>query len=48
MYPTGLFESTDVADNMDMSRIPNPTEKDYERLREYTKVREILRGRNVG
>ena len=38
----------DVADNMDMSRIPNPTEKDYERLREYTKVREILRGRNVG
>jgi len=32
----------DVADNMDMSRIPNPTEKDYARLREYEKVREIL------
>jgi (p)ppGpp synthase/HD superfamily hydrolase len=33
----------DVADNMDMSRLPNPTDKDYERLREYEQVRAILR-----
>ena len=32
----------DVADNMDMSRIPNPTEKDYARLREYEQVQAIL------
>ena len=32
----------DVADNMDLSRIPSPTEKDYARLKEYERVREIL------
>lgn len=32
----------DVADNMDMSRIPNPTERDYARLKEYERVHEIL------
>ncbi|MBF5007721.1 HD domain-containing protein [Diaphorobacter caeni] len=32
----------DNADNMDLSRIPNPTAKDYERLREYEQVRAIL------
>ena len=32
----------DNAENMDLSRIPNPTERDYERLREYEKVRAIL------
>ena len=32
----------DVADNMDLSRIPRPTEKDYARLKEYEQVREIL------
>lgn len=32
----------DVKDNMDMSRIPNPTEKDYARLEEYKRVRVIL------
>ncbi len=32
----------DVADNMDLSRIAEPTPKDYERLQEYGKVRELL------
>jgi len=34
----------DVADNMDMSRIPNPTTKDYDRLEEYKRVHQILSG----
>jgi (p)ppGpp synthase/HD superfamily hydrolase len=37
-----VVKLADVADNMDMSRIPNPTEKDHARLREYADVREIL------
>lgn len=32
----------DIADNMDLSRIPNPTERDFERLREYEVARGIL------
>lgn len=32
----------DVGDNMDLSRIPAPTGKDYARLREYEQVRAIL------
>lgn len=32
----------DVGDNMDLSRIASPTDKDYARLREYEKVRAIL------
>lgn len=32
----------DVADNMDLSRIPNPTEQDYARLQEYEAVRLLL------
>ncbi len=32
----------DVGDNMDLSRIASPTEKDYARLREYEQVRAIL------
>ena len=32
----------DNAENMNLSRIPNPTAKDYERLREYEQVRAIL------
>ena len=32
----------DVTDNMDMGRIPSPTDKDYSRLEEYKRVREIL------
>lgn len=33
---------SDVRDNMDLSRIPNPTERDRERLGEYAKVLELL------
>ena len=32
----------DVADNMDMSRIPNPTSRDHARLEEYKRVRQVL------
>ena len=32
----------DLADNMDMSRIPNPTEKDFARLEKYKKAKSIL------
>ena len=32
----------DLADNMDMSRIPHPTASDHARLREYENVRKLL------
>ena len=32
----------DLADNMDMSRIPNPTEKDFARLEKYKKAKSLL------
>jgi guanosine-3',5'-bis(diphosphate) 3'-pyrophosphohydrolase len=32
----------DLADNMDLSRIANPTSKDYARVEEYKRVRQIL------
>lgn len=32
----------DVTDNMDLTRIANPTEKDYARLKEYEQVKELL------
>ena len=32
----------DVADNMDLGRLPYPTERDLARLEEYKQVREIL------
>lgn len=32
----------DIADNMDLSRIPDPTERDFERLRQYEVARAIL------
>ncbi|MFD0725608.1 HD domain-containing protein [Lysobacter brunescens] len=32
----------DIADNMDLARIPNPTERDFERLRQYEVARGIL------
>jgi (p)ppGpp synthase/HD superfamily hydrolase len=32
----------DVSDNMDLSRIANPTEKDFNRMREYAAVKEYL------
>lgn len=36
----------DNAENMDLSRIPNPSEKDYARCREYEQVRAILLAAN--
>lgn len=33
----------DVGDNMNLGRIPNPTEKDLARLREYEQVLQLLR-----
>lgn len=32
----------DVTDNMDLSRISAPTDKDFERLKEYVKVKKLL------
>jgi len=32
----------DLEDNMDMSRIKNPTDKDYQRLAKYRIVKDIL------
>ena len=37
-----VVKLADNAENMDLSRLPNPTAKDYERLREYEQVRAIL------
>jgi (p)ppGpp synthase/HD superfamily hydrolase len=37
----------DNAENMDLSRISNPSEKDYERLREYEQVRALLLARGA-
>lgn len=37
----------DNAENMDLSRIANPTEKDFARLREYEAVRELLLARSA-
>lgn len=37
----------DVTDNMDITRISQPTEKDYLRLKEYEKVRALLLSRST-
>lgn len=37
-----IVKLADNAENMDLSRIPNPTEKDHARCREYEQVRAIL------
>jgi GTP diphosphokinase / guanosine-3',5'-bis(diphosphate) 3'-diphosphatase len=34
----------DIEENMDLTRIPNPTEKDYRRIEMYKKELEFLRG----
>ncbi len=34
----------DITENMDLSRIENPSEKDYERMKDYVNVMKILRG----
>lgn len=37
-----VVKLTDVADNLDLGRISNPSEKDYARLKEYAQVKELL------
>ncbi|WP_129782552.1 HD domain-containing protein [Peristeroidobacter soli] len=37
-----VVKLADNAENMDLSRISNPTQRDYDRLEEYQRVREIL------
>ena len=42
-HPVALsVKLADNAENMDLSRIKNPTERDFERLREYEQVRALL------
>lgn len=38
----------DVADNMDLSRIPAPSDKDHARLQQYAEVRAILLAAQAG
>lgn len=42
-----VVKLADNAENMDLSRIPNPDEKDRARLREYEQVRALLLAPNV-
>lgn len=42
-----VVKLADIADNMDLSRIQSPTIKDFERLKEYQQVRDILLFQNV-
>lgn len=42
-----VVKLADIADNMDLSRIQSPTIKDFERLKEYQQVRDILLFKNV-
>ena len=37
-----VVKLADIMDNMDLSRIPNPTNRDYERLKEYEEVIKVL------
>ncbi|MCM1959241.1 guanosine-3',5'-bis(diphosphate) 3'-pyrophosphohydrolase [Acinetobacter modestus] len=37
-----VVKLADINDNMDLSRIQSPTVKDFERLKEYQKVRDLL------
>ena len=39
-----VVKLADNTENMNLGRIPNPTEKDFARMEEYEKVREILLG----
>ena len=43
-----VVKLADVTDNMDLSRIANPTEKDFARLKEYEQVKELLEAKSVG
>ena len=37
-----IVKLADLADNMDLGRIPNPTSKDFARLEEYKQVRSLV------
>ena len=37
-----VVKRADVSDNLDLGRIPEPTEKDYKRIEEYKKIKEFL------
>lgn len=37
-----IVKLADVTDNMDLSRISNPSEKDFARLKEYEQVKDLL------
>jgi len=37
-----VVKLADVTDNMDLRRIANPTDTDFERFKEYVKVKELL------
>ncbi len=37
-----VVKLADVTDNMDLGRIANPTDKDFERLKEYVLVKKLL------
>lgn len=39
---TRVVKLADVTDNMDLSRISEPKDKDFERLKEYVKVKQLL------
>ena len=42
-----IVKLADLTDNMDLSRIQSPTMKDFERLKQYQQVRDILLSQNV-
>ncbi|ENW81405.1 hypothetical protein F909_02696 [Acinetobacter sp. ANC 3929] len=42
-----VVKLADITDNMDLSRIPSPTIKDFERMKQYQQVRDILLAHNV-
>jgi len=42
-----VVKLADITDNMDLTRIQSPTMKDFERLKEYQQVRDILLSQNV-
>lgn len=37
-----MVKLADLKDNMNLTRIKNPTEKDFERIKKYQKALEIL------
>ena len=42
-----VVKLADINDNMDLSRIQSPTVKDFERLKEYQQVRDLLLLQNI-